>query len=1480
MFKWICLLVAALVCETAISFDLFQKETKPNDWEFVKSIPGTTTVGNCEFQCFLDGRCERWVYLRPDHSCFLTSARIRLNSIPLVKSASEDSDYDVFQGLKSKYKKHVDRLVQGPLATGKSSYVNFSRKFYKGCSYTISMWVWLYKTEQPVSKSVGRPKELALFSTYPSLPLFESFEALLPAVVFNIGTNTDKLFFSTGKDKLSDYKGAWGDNIEYEKWLHISMVISPSSFTPYVNGEMVRPPVSMESGICPFLDGVDMSVRSTEELEDLKDDFALSNLTKSVQNLPHNTIFGLSNSKSAAPLFGIYSAVDIFSGKELTMDQINILYETSRAHVAYSLPSLPSLVNHYKNMKKSQGVDISGNEYAMMAYFGKLPLGRIYGSAVCVDGLDNSFMTDDMTYSVSNALKKPPESGADDSEMSYAIQAELDANAMPVSQVFILNFAVGSRKFPYSYSSNLSSLENAAQFCEQEWKELSEAFVAAEMAGIDMKACIDIVVEVTYSQAQHAIQFGPQGDLLSEFDAPNSGVNNMNEEAISPATDNYFTSPSDLSSGSPFEGSTASDSSAVEAAVGFDTYSAILDENSITTPLSPDEIEEYLSGLNEDVMFNKEQIILGDERLTDVSKIILEDEKLKGDGYQGNEYLKASTAEFLQLLAHIETMLYSHDVDDGHFYKELDLTIIELERLFYADEDIDQGESELFYQHLNDLSVVFDDDVAITNEISQNHLDRFEDALDNLYDDIIRRDRNDQTDKLLDAVVDFRHDALQTETITPERIESNAPADDGLHSPKAHTYFESTASPIESSSTINGNLDSNFDAYNEKIRSKAQFSTSNSSSSSIEITEMKIIPNSTDFRVSLEKQMASLEIKMVLEEHLRNPFHRQKRQVVPELNASFGEDNISEPIMLSTTFYDSLNVVLANATKQFQYFTPILDNTVSLLNRVKLAFISFLECFSFVSLGNVGYDNSLENITSVNGTETAMSDGIANVVDSALQSKRVLEYLDKYQDEKEATTALALVNTSLTHALESIYLAVLPTNSKDNPVNFTDMLTFVGLEALIEGVLLQIDHIDSGSLSLEWDIFEDDRIKESARLYDAAMQWIEGKNVLHGRYGDSTNKNKHLLLRTKHTVFNERIASEAAESSLIIAMWLSDELEMEHPLLSGGGGMFQGCGMLGQPSRMALGYRHSLPLSSAFLFAGNKYISSFLSDGQAGDNRIASSISANVDSLLGRNIPIITENDTVYELDQSVVSVPEARTVHEILVRMADMESDVQVGRMGISEGDTAINNTKSDIQCFTSKSNAECFATVVNPTISSHPGSEDHKTCSSALAYYFPVMQYVSANYGSPESGVKHPEVFRLSDLGPIGDSFSDIVWSVGVSALEWMGRGVADGGNFAGGLGGGDGTLFNSGGPETALEGWEGSSTNAYYEVEAAEGNAEAQVWLGVRHYWGSSGYASNTTLARHYFELAAKQNNGEALYCLGMLTEIFFQVSTNLR
>jgi len=107
---------------------------------------------------------------------------------------------------------------------------------------------------------------------------------------------------------------------------------------------------------------------------------------------------------------------------------------------------------------------------------------------------------------------------------------------------------------------------------------------------------------------------------------------------------------------------------------------------------------------------------------------------------------------------------------------------------------------------------------------------------------------------------------------------------------------------------------------------------------------------------------------------------------------------------------------------------------------------------------------------------------------------------------------------------------------------------------------------------------------------------------------------------------------------------------------------------------------------------------------------------------------------------------------------------------------------------------------------------------CEAALAHYFPVMQYVTAHFGILETGVGVLEDVRISSNDFLGQH-----------------------------------------GEEDDL--------HVYNENEAQAGDAEAQMWLGKRHFWGLGGVDPNPVIARRYFENAAAQGNVEGLYNLGV-------------
>ena len=1524
MMTWSVVALLLMSMEHASAFSLHKSHSTMSDWALVKPVATANIAKECEFHCYLESRCQHWIFLPTNQSCFLTSNYVNMKQSHYSNSKSnQESNVTVMpqqtvivQGHKTEFKNHVDRLLEGPLATSKSSYVNFPRKFYKGCSYTISMWVWLYQTEPSFDKKLGRTKEFSVFSTRPSLPTFDDYEALLPAVMFNIGHKKGNYFFSSTKDEFQDYKGAWGDEVKYHEWTHVTIVFSPSSFTPYINGKQVREEVTMDTTTCPFVELVDMDSRSVEEKEDLLEDlgYVADNETDRYQYLPHNTIFDLSIAKKSSPLFGIFQEVDIFSGIELSSSLVELLYDSSRSRVGNSLPTLSRLVRNFKTRggRYRHSSEVLSNEYAMVALYGGLPTGRIYGD-VCVEGLDanpRNFNDNELEESIIWPLDNISEVGvsggilfeATDPQLQFTSEADDTISHVEKNEIFVINFSLGSKIFPYSYTKGVDSLTNAKLFCVKFWDDISKAFDEVNMSGIDVDNCIAIVAELTRPQVQHALQFSTLTDHVA--DKHDDQIDGVNDGDISIGID----VPDDLVSNvdDNIEGNSETEL-ITRIQHHLDNIETILkrDNSDITVHSLESELDLHVSGIEKLLLKSDDADLAAriEKKLLALDGLLLPQD---GDGIDAKAIaLEGSAKEFQRLLIHIETVFYSPDLDDESFYEELQATIDDLRTTFYAVGDVNDIES--FENHLEDLSNAFYSSDGSAIAVSDTHLDAFEAALDSLHGDIIDREtfrlRNREDiglvgDDTIPAFVDANEESINTDTTADTVQDSHEEREPHLKSTLQSDTTPSKVLLSETTTAMDGNLDTDFNVYNKQIHDISKLNLTRDSSP-IDIKQMKVFPDKFDTRTSLEKQFKALELKVVLETFLRGPFYRQ--EVTKQLyELSNNESSLAEDMTNSTAptttimaeILSSVSYLLSKSPSQWmwhgkEFLKNVVGGVFARVNEVTLNFTSLILPSAVVV--NSSNTSTVANASAIDKAE--VSDTIIyDLVRTGLNSEKVAAFIKSYPDEVNAKTAMLAMNKSLTSALQSIYESVLQTNDEEDFESITQSLALLDLDILIEGVLFQQELADKGLLDEEKDIFEEDRIVESLRLYDAAMQWVDGRNVLASRYSRGA----------KNTLENENLegdVGEASESSLIYSMWLSDELELEHPLLASGGGMFQGCGMMGQPSRMALAYRHSGTTSPSFTMGvGSDDIVETVISSREKDlsNGAAADILLNVEKLLSENgegDDVSNQNDQIKNLESPVITMSmlemTEQGAHNFLSKLSSVDEKFVAGLSLLGTTDVvaadAVENifegSLSQILDTDATSSADIFmdtSELSQPwdyqAETSGNDSDGEATCQAAAAYYFPVMQYVSSNFGTPESGVKHPEGIRLSDLGPISGSLTDIVMSLGTTVSNWLGVQMPGGENlpdiFSGVASGtGGGTSADGGAAaEASMEGWEGSSTNAYYEQEAAEGNAEAQVWLGVRHYWGSSGYASNSTIARQYFEKAARQNNGEALYCLG--------------
>lgn len=117
---------------------------------------------------------------------------------------------------------------------------------------------------------------------------------------------------------------------------------------------------------------------------------------------------------------------------------------------------------------------------------------------------------------------------------------------------------------------------------------------------------------------------------------------------------------------------------------------------------------------------------------------------------------------------------------------------------------------------------------------------------------------------------------------------------------------------------------------------------------------------------------------------------------------------------------------------------------------------------------------------------------------------------------------------------------------------------------------------------------------------------------------------------------------------------------------------------------------------------------------------------------------------------------------------------------------------------------------------------NHSHYNCHVAASYYFPIAQYVGANYGEPHSGAGVLDDVRISQ--------------------------------------------FNNG--QVTGFGGEDDQQHSLSEVDAHAGDPNAQVWLGKKYFWGLGGLQRNEDVARFWFERAAEQGHAEGLYNVGSL------------
>ena len=203
----------------------------------------------------------------------------------------------------------VSHLLRGPMVTSADTFLHIPTHFVRGCSYTISMWVWIWEPEvlndHEIPLLTSRMLEFSAQSSHsqssqfagkdkvtsetrgtnrPGLGTAEKDEILAPSIVYNVGSETQKrnFFFAASRDLHGNIHGFWGNpfgkeefTVKYNRWTHLAMSIEEDAavgtsgagiLRGYINGhavgsvEMEAPKQSKGQGVrgthgrmqCPY----------------------------------------------------------------------------------------------------------------------------------------------------------------------------------------------------------------------------------------------------------------------------------------------------------------------------------------------------------------------------------------------------------------------------------------------------------------------------------------------------------------------------------------------------------------------------------------------------------------------------------------------------------------------------------------------------------------------------------------------------------------------------------------------------------------------------------------------------------------------------------------------------------------------------------------------------------------------------------------------------------------------------------------------------------------------------------------------------------------------------------------------------------------------------------------------------------------------------------------------------------------------------
>jgi hypothetical protein len=161
-----------------------------------------------------------------DSDCYLETPLLQAIKEKVPVAFARKNVIDGKKVLSSNSTVSLHRLLAGPVATDSSTMINFEQHFVRGCSYTVALWIWIWKSKR--LGSVNQPEHV-VFSTRETFPRLLEAEAVLPSIVFNTGLHPERFFFSATRDDYGHYHGFWPRfDIRYNEWMHVALTLDGS----------------------------------------------------------------------------------------------------------------------------------------------------------------------------------------------------------------------------------------------------------------------------------------------------------------------------------------------------------------------------------------------------------------------------------------------------------------------------------------------------------------------------------------------------------------------------------------------------------------------------------------------------------------------------------------------------------------------------------------------------------------------------------------------------------------------------------------------------------------------------------------------------------------------------------------------------------------------------------------------------------------------------------------------------------------------------------------------------------------------------------------------------------------------------------------------------------------------------------------------------------------------------------------------------